>query len=115
MAVITGNPGDDELTGTEFDDVFQLASVSDFVAHGLGGNDRFVFRGAFTANDEVNGGAGRDTVALEGNYTGLNALVLAADTLVGVESIGLRGGHSYDLTTNDANIVNGQTLPLRVD
>jgi hypothetical protein len=94
MAIITGVPGDDELIGTEFSDLFRLFALGDFVASGLGGNDRFEFRGNFTAADKVDGGSGQDIVILKGDYSGANAVTFAADTMVGVEYIALVGGYS---------------------
>jgi Ca2+-binding RTX toxin-like protein len=111
MAIIKGKPGDDELVGTTADDTFQLAQLWDFTATGLEGNDRFLFRGGFTANDKINGGAGRDTVVLEGDYS--SSVNFAADTMVAVEILSLVGGHDYSLATDDATVGAGETLTIK--
>jgi hypothetical protein len=105
-----GCTGDDELTGTAFSDVFRLTADWPFVADGLGGSDRFMFGGAFTAADKVDGGGGNDFVVLRGDYVGANAVVLVADTMVSVESIVVETGNSYDLTMDDANVAAGAML-----
>ena len=75
-------------------------------------DDTFVFGDQITAASTVNGGAGNDTVALSGDYSGAHALVMTATTMTNVETIGLGAGHSYTLTTNDATVAAGQTLTV---
>ena len=43
-----------------------------------------------TAADQIDGGTGTDTVNLNGDYTGANALVMNATTMVIVEKIRFR-------------------------
>src|ERR1043166_1979335 len=102
--------GDDVLTGGANADFFNLSSGGDDIANGGGGDDRFVFLDAFTASDKVDGGLGADTLRLEGDYTGGNAVVFADDTMANVETLSLATGHSYDLTLADGNVLKGQTL-----
>jgi peptidase M10/serralysin-like protein/hemolysin type calcium-binding protein len=102
--------GDDVLTGGANADFFNLSFGGDDTANGGGGDDRFVFLSAFTASDQVDGGTGADTLRLEGDYTGGNAVVFADDTMVNVETLSLATGHSYDLTLADGNVLKGQTL-----
>ncbi|HUO97266.1 MAG TPA: M10 family metallopeptidase C-terminal domain-containing protein [Rhizomicrobium sp.] len=79
---------------------------------GGAGSDLFVFAGSFAAADQINGGSGTDKLYLHGNYAGSHAVVLGPTTLVSVERIGLSGGHSYTLTTNDATVAAGGKLTV---
>ncbi|MGH6872933.1 MAG: beta strand repeat-containing protein [Rhizomicrobium sp.] len=80
--------------------------------------------GVFTAADTLDGGAGNDSLVLDGdflhpdlnaNFTGANALVLGAGQLTSVEDLALVGGYSYDITTNDGNVAAGATLTIEAD
>ncbi|HYD36151.1 MAG TPA: M10 family metallopeptidase C-terminal domain-containing protein, partial [Allosphingosinicella sp.] len=66
-----GNPGGQDITGTEFADgffgsEFVAGSGNDSTFHGLGGND--YFEGA-AGNDSIDGGGGTDTAAYDGTAT----------------------------------------------
>jgi len=63
-----------------------------------------------TANVKIDGGAGNDTVTLDGNYSA--GIVFKSTTMINVETISLAAGHSYNLTTNDANVAAGATLTV---
>jgi Ca2+-binding RTX toxin-like protein len=90
------------------------------IAVGLGGGDAFYFGAALTAADQVNGGGGKDILAIQGNYSA--GLTLGAANLVGVESLavlshsdnrfggGSANPYSYNLTTVEANVAAGQQL-----
>lgn len=108
--IINGTSGDDVLTGTAGADVFQLAQGGNDTASGLDANDTFVMGATLTAADTLDGGAGNDIVLLNGNYA--TGLILGASTLTGIERINLAAGHSYNLTTNDANVATGQSLTI---
>ncbi len=59
----------------------------------------------------MDGGDGdNDQIGLQGNYTGANALTLGANTITGVELIGLLpgAGNGYSITTVDANVGAGK-------
>jgi Ca2+-binding RTX toxin-like protein len=90
--------------------MFDLTHGGNDTASGGGGNDMFNMGAALTAADTIDGGSGSDTVQLNGDYSA--GLTLGATTLVNVEVIQLASGHSYNLTTNDANVASGQTLTL---
>jgi len=102
---IDGTSGNNTLTGTPNPDYFDLSQGGNDTVFGLASNDAFFFGAAFTGDDTVDGGAGsNDQIGLEGDYTGANALVLKATTLVNVELIAALPGFDYDVTTVDANV-----------
>jgi subtilisin family serine protease len=111
---LAGGAGDDGLTGTAGRDLFLLQDGGDDTVFGLGGNDFFYFGGAMTALDEVDGGAGVDTVGLLGSYN----LVLGVNSLVGIERLALytsgdvSAPHTYSITTVDGNLAAGETLSV---
>jgi Ca2+-binding RTX toxin-like protein len=102
-----GGFGADILTGGQQDDAFFF------------GRD-----GRFGAGDRVDGqGGSLDQLGLQGDYTGVNAVVFGADQIKNVEQIvlltggdtrfgGAGGGYSYDLTMNDGNVLAGGTLVI---
>ncbi|HEX9946054.1 MAG TPA: Calx-beta domain-containing protein, partial [Allosphingosinicella sp.] len=95
------------LVGTEGADTFNLSQGGDDTVSGLGGNDIFYFGGALTADDNVNGGSGSDTIVLQGDYSG--GLILDG-SVTEIENISLLAGtntlygnpgtslYDYDLT-----------------
>ena len=98
---IAGTAGDDNFSGTQQADYFDLsAGGTDRVAGGAG-TDAFFFGGALTGADRVNGGSGVDQVGIAGNYTGANRLVLTAVTLTNVEVLAALPGGSYDIVLAD--------------
>ena len=76
------------------------------------GTDAIYAGGALTAADRIDGGAGVDQLALQGNYTGANALVLQAGTIANVELIALLDGGSYAITTVDETVAAGQQFTV---
>ncbi|HEX2589873.1 MAG TPA: calcium-binding protein, partial [Rhizomicrobium sp.] len=111
-----GTSGDDDLAGTTGDDLFRMGKGGDDIVFGDAGRDILKFYGTLTAADRIDGGAGADAVRLDGEYTGANALVFTATTMVNVEGLTLAGReNSYDLTTVDATVTAGQTLRVSGD
>ncbi len=102
-----GTPGNDSFTGTGNNDVFNLSAVGNDKAKGLAGNDVFNMGSALNARDTINGGAGNDTVNLDGDYAGL---VFKGFTMTNVENLVLAAGHDYSITTVDNTVANGSTL-----
>ncbi len=98
--VVKGGAGNDVLTG----------GLGNDMLIGNGGNDTFFMGGALTAYDHIDGGDGKDTVVLNGDYS--SGLVFGAATMVNVETLKLIGGHSYELTMSDGNVAAGQTLTV---
>jgi Ca2+-binding RTX toxin-like protein len=110
-ATLTGTSADNILTGAGGNDYFDLGQGGIDTANGGGGNDAFAVGATFSGADRIDGGAGTsDQIGLLGDYTGSNALVLGANTIVGVEVITALAGFSYNITTNDGNVAAGQTL-----
>jgi Ca2+-binding RTX toxin-like protein len=118
---ITGTSGDDVLNGTPNDDLFFLQQGGNDNVNGLGANDTFVFGGTMTSQDKVDGGEGVDTIEIQGNYTGGNALTLGTE-VVHVERLVLVPGndtsrgdpgnnsYSYHVTTVNENVESGATM-----
>ncbi|TFI57723.1 calcium-binding protein, partial [Sphingomonas parva] len=113
---INGGSGPDDVTGGDGAELFMLDDGGDDEVFGGGGNDGFYFGGAYTPADAIDGGIGRDQVALQGDYnlelgplTGIEDLILlsGSDT-----RFGNAGTDSYDylLTSRDSNVAAGQTM-----
>ena len=123
----TGNGLDNVITGGAGNDLFMLQGGGNDNASGLGGSDAFYYGGALTSADSNDGGAGRDVVILQGDYSA--GVTLGAHALDTVEALSVQSGsvtrwgdtannhYSYDITSVDSNvaagtqlIVNGQSL-----
>lgn len=96
-ATITGTDGPETLTGTSGadaidakggNDVIFVTQGGDDTVFGGDGNDNTLFGATLTAADQVDGGAGRDLIAIQGNYD----LTLGAGNLVNVESMTMLPG-----------------------
>ena len=74
--------------------------------HGSDGSDFFFMLGNLGASDIIDGGAGTDTMILNGNY----ASGLTFGSVSSIEDVDLVDGHSYKLTTTDFNVGAGQTM-----
>jgi hypothetical protein len=105
-----GSGDNDDVTGNGGNDFFDLSQGGADKGSGGGGNDAFAFGATFGAGDVVDGGAGFDTVGIKGDYTGANALTIAAGMLTGVESLSLMAGGRYDVTWQDGNLATGQEM-----
>jgi Ca2+-binding RTX toxin-like protein len=118
---IPGDSGSNTLDGTSMADLFSLEQGGDDIAHGLGGNDVFLFGAAMTSADEVDGGAGIDQIAIQGDYSGPNALTLGSG-VTNFESLAILPGndirfgdpgtnfYDYNITTVNANVAPGVQL-----
>jgi Ca2+-binding RTX toxin-like protein len=103
MAKIKGTIGNDILAGTSDADEIVLTQGGNDTVSGGDGDDVFKMAAAFSAKDKLDGGTGIDRLQLSGDYSA--GVVFKAATMTGFESLRLAGGHSYDLTTVDANII----------
>jgi Ca2+-binding RTX toxin-like protein len=107
---IKGTAGDDTIAGTTGNDIFDLSQGGADSASGLGGNDIFYFGGAFDSSDKVDGGAGNDTLKLDGDYS--TNLEIQSGVLTSVEAILLSAGHSYHLNLEDGNVATGGAMKI---
>lgn len=128
--ILSGGDGNDTLDGGDGDDVLQGGNNDDTLIGGLGidfitpgsgndivsggdGDDAINYASFLTAADRVDGGAGtNDQVAIQGSYTGANALVLTSAMLTNVEVLALLPGGSYNITTDDSLVSAGQTFRI---
>ncbi|HEX8481593.1 MAG TPA: calcium-binding protein, partial [Allosphingosinicella sp.] len=117
---LRGNVSANEIIGGGGGDTFRLEDGGADKVFGNGGNDVVYFGGAMTATDEVDGGSGSDTLALQGDYSA--GLTLGARALIGIETLqllartnSLYGGsglspNSYNIVTVDPNVAAGAML-----
>jgi hypothetical protein len=103
-----GSGGDDMLTGGGRSDLFNLSNGGNDTAFGGGGNDVFELGAMLTPIDQIDGGAGRDTLELDGTYN----MALNATTITNIETIKLLGAHNYEFTSVDGNVAAGATLTI---
>jgi hypothetical protein len=117
---LAGDATDNTITGTPQGDFFLLQQGGNDKASGLAGNDNFYIGGAMTSDDEINGGGGSDTLALQGNYAALTlgagvigleliALMPGSDTRFGLSG---KGFFSYNITSVDENVAEGTQLNI---
>lgn len=107
----TGNQG---VRGNALDNVINMGVGNDLVVvdtggndtvNGGGGNDFIYYGSAFTNADSNDGGAGTDTLGLNGNYV----ITFDSNDLANIERLSLASGgsagtSSYDITTTDASV-----------
>ncbi|HLL31377.1 MAG TPA: calcium-binding protein, partial [Allosphingosinicella sp.] len=110
-----GNSGYNVITGGAGNDILRLYDGGDDTVMAGDGNDNIFFIGSLTSADVVNGGAGVDTLILQGPY---GSLTLTAN-ITQIENISILGGgntnfgdpgtnrYDYILTTHDANFAAG--------
>lgn len=111
MTDFTGTAGKDNISGTAFDDHFDLSQGGNDKAFGLEGADVFDFGAAMTARDKIDGGDGSDVLNLAGDYSA--GLAFGTNSLTSIESVGLAAGFRYDLTFDDANFAGTFTIDGR--
>lgn len=108
--VISAGAGNDNLTGGNGADVFNIGAGGVDQVHAGGGADKINVLGALTATDVIDGGTGGDTVTLDGDYSA--GLTFANTTMTNVETLNLASGHTYKLVMNDGNVAAGKTLTV---
>ncbi|HEY1630341.1 MAG TPA: calcium-binding protein [Rhizomicrobium sp.] len=104
---LIGGAGDDTLSGGDGDDVIDVSQGGHDIAAGGNGNDTFDAGAVFTKFDRFNGGAGADTLNLNGAYA--SAITIAASQIDGIENITFGAGNSYTValsTNTSSNSVN---------
>jgi len=107
---LIGTVGNDTLHGGIGDDTINSLTGNDTL-FGDSGNDTFQMGANLTAADKIDGGTNSDIVQLDGDYSA--GVVFNATTMVNVEFLQLANGHSYNLTTDDATVGNGQILTIQ--
>jgi Ca2+-binding RTX toxin-like protein len=105
-----GSSHSDVLFGFDGNDTFNLGAGGNDTVDGGAGDDIFNMGAKFGANDKLTGNLGNDTVVLNGDYSA--GLTLKAGTLTDIETIKLRAGNDYKLTSNDGNVFGGATLTI---
>jgi Ca2+-binding RTX toxin-like protein len=99
---ITGSAGDDTIRGANAATTFHLEAGGNDTVTGGSANDVFDMGGSLTAADAINGGAGTNTLMLDGDYSA--GLTFGATTVTNVQTIEFAAGHDYDITINAATL-----------
>ncbi len=108
---ITAGAGNDMLFGGFGNDTFDLTLGGNDTVQGSNGNDTFNMGATLTNSDKIDGGAGTDTLILNGDYS--TGLAFGATTYTNIETMILTGGHSYNFTLNNAAVANN--APMTID
>lgn len=115
-----GGTGSDRVIGNDARNVFYLQLGGNDDAAGFGDSDAFYFGAALTAGDRIDGGAGADTLALQGDYAGLIlGDVTGIEVLLALPGIDTRFGYtgggsfSYDITGNDGLVAAGLVVTVQ--
>jgi Ca2+-binding RTX toxin-like protein len=111
---VYGNALNNLVTTGAGGDLIVMHDGGDDIVEAGGGNDFIHFGNALTADDQVDGGAGFDTVGLLGSY----AITLAATSLTSVEKLAFYSNgdttgataNNYDVTMHDANVASGESM-----
>lgn len=97
----TGTSGDNIQTGTSAAEVFDYSQGGHDTLDGGDGNDEFDFGETFDLQDSVTGGAGIDTLVLNGDYS----MALTATSFTGIEKLQLLGPDStYHFSLVEENV-----------
>lgn len=110
MTSFVGTSGDDHFGGTSGADSYDMALGGEDTIKAGDGDDTVNMGAALDAGDQIDGGAGVDTLTLDGDYSA--GLVLAADTIRNIEAISLAGGNDYGLTLTDGNLTGLDKLAI---
>jgi len=105
---ITSGTGDVQIGQSQ--GVFHLEQSGKVTATLGIGAETFYMGASFDAADSIVGGSSGDTVILDGNYS--SKFILSATNLTNVDVLQLTAGHSYNFTTNDANIAKNATMTV---
>jgi hypothetical protein len=98
--------------GGSGNDVFDGGVDLGMEEFGGGGNDIFKLGPYLIPEDQINGGAGNDTVYLDGDYTQRDNDFFGSDTLLSVETLVLGRGYDYKFTPDDATVAAGATMTV---
>ncbi|MES2339452.1 MAG: calcium-binding protein [Pseudomonadota bacterium] len=104
----TGGSGNDSVTASAPGAAVDLSQGGDDSYTGATGNEGIYMGATLNAADSINGLSGtNDQVAIQGNYTGANALLLGPTTLVNIEVLALLPGYNYAITPHQATVPAG--------
>jgi Ca2+-binding RTX toxin-like protein len=117
---IRGNASNNVLSGGTGNDFLRMQDGGNDTAYGGDGNDAFYFGAAYTTADSVDGGAGSDQLALQGNYSGgvTMGIMTGVETLVAMTHSDARFGggsanpYSYLIVAPDAAVAAGTQLKV---
>lgn len=87
MGFFSGSEGDDHLVGGGDADTFDISQGGDDLVSGKGGDDLFEAGGAYTGADSLSGGAGYDTLELDGSGGDYHGLILLGGGSTGFEKV----------------------------
>lgn len=107
---ITGTTGDDIRNGTSGKDVFNMSQGGHDTVDGKGGADVFKFGDTFESLDVVEGGAGRDKLILDGDYSA--SLSIVSTMMHSVEVLSFVAGNDYSFRLFDDVVGSGKTLTI---
>jgi Ca2+-binding RTX toxin-like protein len=110
MANFTGTTGNDVQDGTSADDLFDYSQDGHDTLNGLDGNDTFVMGAKFDAGERIDGGAGYDVLALNGNYAA--GVIFADETISNIEEIALAAGNDYKFAFARGNVSDNSVLTI---
>ncbi|HEX8308565.1 MAG TPA: M10 family metallopeptidase C-terminal domain-containing protein [Allosphingosinicella sp.] len=120
---LRGSSGNNVVTGGGGNDFIRLQDGGNDTGIGGLGNDVFLFGGALTSADQIDGGSGTDQIAIQGDYAGAEALTLGSN-LVSVENLAILPGndirfgdpgtnsYDYSVTVLDSAVAAGVQLAV---
>jgi serralysin len=115
-----GGSGSDTVIGNAARNVFYLQLGGNDDVSGFGDSDAFYFGAALNTGDKVDGGAGTDTLAIQGNYAGLIlGDVTGVEVLLALPGSDTRFGYtgggafSYDIASNDGLVAAGLVVTVQ--
>jgi Ca2+-binding RTX toxin-like protein len=107
---VTGSASNDSIAGGALADVFDLALGGLDSVNCGGGDDQVFMGGQMTGFDNVAGGAGNDTVHIDG-LDASDSITFTATTMTAVEDV-LLGDRFQNLVTHDATVAAGELLDV---
>ncbi len=99
---VTAGDGNDVITGGFGNDRFNMTEGGNDTVRAGNGDDTINMGGTLTHSDRIDGGAGNDTLSLNGDYP--TQTVLNNTTITGIETVKLGAGHDYNLVFADGNV-----------
>lgn len=121
--LLVGGIGNDAISGNSGNDLFLVQQGGIESLNGGGGDDGFYFGSTYTVADIVNGGAGFDSIGLQGNYSGGVTLgsMLNTELVVLLPGNDTRFGdlagnsYSYNITVDSNTVVSDNELTIQAN